>query len=62
MKKDISDSLHWEDDFDRKKKRGSVKKGKSANYKRKEKYKKNYLDQQFSKGFFEELWDAQISY
>mgnify|MGYP003959489035 CR=1 FL=1 len=47
MKKDISDSLHWEDDFDRKKKRGSVKTGKSTNYKRKEKYKKNYLEDEY---------------
>jgi hypothetical protein len=47
MKKDISDSLQWEDDFDRKKKRGSVKKGKSTNYKRKEKYKNNYLEDEY---------------
>jgi len=41
MKKDISDSYEWEDEFDRKKKRGSVKK--TNDYKRKSKYKANYL-------------------
>jgi len=47
MKKDISDSYKWEDEFDRKKKRGSVKKGKSVNYKRKQKYKSDYLDDEY---------------
>ena len=45
MKKDISDSYKWEDEFDRKKKKGSVKK--STNYKRKEKYKKNYFKDEY---------------
>lgn len=47
MKKDISDSLKWEDDFDRKKKKRSVKKGKSINYKRKNKYKEDYLNDEY---------------
>jgi hypothetical protein len=41
MKEDNSDSYAWDDDFDRKKKRGSVKK--TNDYKRKSKYKTNYL-------------------
>tara|TARA_B110000259_G_C13964412_1_gene382021 strand:+ start:1012 stop:1149 length:138 start_codon:yes stop_codon:yes gene_type:complete len=41
MKEDNSDSYVWDDDFDRKKKRGSVKK--TNDYKRKSKYKTNYL-------------------
>ena len=44
MKEDISDSYEWDDDFDRKKKRGSVKK--TNDYKRKSKYKTNYLNEE----------------
>lgn len=42
MKKDDSDSRYWEDDFDRLKKRKNSTK-KTSEYKRKEKYKKNYF-------------------
>lgn len=45
MKKGISDSHEWDDDFDRKKKRGYSKKG--TNYKRKEKYKKDYFKDEY---------------
>ena len=41
MKKDISDSYNWDDEFDRKKKKSSVKK--NTNYKRKDKYKRDYF-------------------
>lgn len=41
-RKDSDSSFHWEDDFDRKKKsRGS----KNTQYKRKQKYKNNYFDE-----------------
>jgi len=44
MKKDNSESHYWEDDFDRLKKRKSSTK-KTSDYKRKDKYKKNYLNE-----------------
>lgn len=46
MKKNISDSLEWEDDFDRKKKKKSSVK-KRINYIRKDKYKKDYLNDEY---------------
>ena len=45
MKKDISNSHDWDDEFDRKKKRSSIKK--TGDYKRKNKYKKNYFDDDY---------------
>ena len=46
MRKDNSDShSQWEDDFDRKKKRKTTLKG--GGYKRKNKYKSNYFDDEY---------------
>ena len=45
MKRENSDSHpYWEDDFDRKKKKRSSLKG---NYKRKDKYKNNYFNDEY---------------
>lgn len=40
--RNVSQFDNWDDDFDRAKKRKSTKK--SSDYKRKEKYRKNYFD------------------
>lgn len=47
MARDRSSSEYesWDDDFDRVKKRKSTKKG--SDYKRKEKYRKNYFDDEY---------------
>ena len=46
MKRGNSDSQpYWEDDFDRKKKRKSI--SKSGGYKRKNKYKDNYFEDEY---------------
>lgn len=46
MKKENSDfHPYWEDDFDRKKKRKGTTKG--GGYKRKNKYKDNYFDDEY---------------
>ena len=45
MKKEISNSNYWDDEFDRKQKRNSIKK--NAEYKRKNKYKRDYLDEEY---------------
>jgi hypothetical protein len=46
MKRDDSDfHSQWEDDFDRKKKKKSI--NKVSGYKRKEKYKNNYFEDDY---------------
>jgi hypothetical protein len=45
MKKEKFDSQNWDDDFDRvKKRKGSTK---NSEYKRKEKYRKNYFSDDY---------------
>jgi len=46
MNKDTSESHQWEDEFDRKKKRSDVVK-KTSEYKRKNKYKRDYSEDDY---------------